>query len=108
VVEALPDDLVKDIESIGYAKGHWPPDEHQRWSPGYLIFAKRKLILSDQARQQINETFLRVDGGHPRIGWLPLTISPIDEFDPEAMDDDENDELSIEPAGWGSGSGLRN
>jgi hypothetical protein len=101
VVEAMPDDLVKDIDSIQYAKGHWPPDEHQAWQPGYTIFAKRKLIRNDHARQQINDLFMRVDGGHPGVAWFPLITEP-------DMPDEEIDDLFIEPVGWGSGSCLQN
>jgi hypothetical protein len=114
LVDALPDDLHRQIGSIDYTKGRWPPDP--TWYPGYLIWTNPELIEHAHQRQRLSDLFMRVDGGHPGIGWLhpshpwsndkpKLACGESLEayWDEGELDPEVEVGLWIEPMGWGAG-----
>jgi hypothetical protein len=103
LVEAMPPDLHKEIRSIDYSKGNWPPDPY--WFPGYLIWANPELIRDAHERQRLSDLFLRVDGGHPGIGWMRPTTPWVNRKPQPALPELHlGDEMGlwIKPIGWGA------
>jgi hypothetical protein len=128
VVKAIPDDLRKEMESIWcwrVGEEDWPPScPDGSWHPGYWISANPAVIQHETVRDKLNDVFLRVDGGHPGIGWRQLEV-PWEDGKPSKelyerllpdephpgrllLTDEEEHEMRIEPVGWGAAGTRRN